>query len=214
MKQYHQSKNGKHFRGIVKLVAAVLIGLFLSLWGGEIRHLGSIHTFLSPPAVAQNLRPEQAAAQVYERLSYLPLENQYTSQETREVKADHTLVSRLIRYHIYVKSRSFRSRFDWKLTVADYLGFNEPIQESRYPGYKTLEQNPLSGDRQAFSSLTRRQRSELVEALFSLYNPEAAKLLEQQTSSQETADSQESEESESKPRLYKPKPGDARLLMP
>ena len=190
------------------------MGVFLSLWGGEIRHLGSIHSFLSQPVRAQNLRPEQAAAQVYERLAYLPKENQYTSQETGEVKADHTLVSRLIRYHIYLKGRSFSSRFDWKLTIADYLGFNEAIPESRYPGYKTLKQNPLSGDRQAFRSLNRRQRSELVDALFSLYNPEAAKLLEQQTSSQETAESQESEESESKPRLYKPKPGDARLLMP
>ena len=62
----------------------------------------SFGTFI---ANAQNLRPEEVAARIYQNITSLPQENQYISQETGEVDLDNTLMSRFIRYHEYVKNR-------------------------------------------------------------------------------------------------------------
>ena len=163
-----------------------------------------------PTVTAQTLRPEMVAAEVYQSLPYLPQENQYISQETGEVNPDNTLMSRLIRYHEYVKNRPLKYRLDWKLTVADYLGFNEPIKDFRYPGSSTLELNPLEGDRAAINSLSRRQRNELVDILVSIYNGEQQN---NPTSNSSSSPNQPSSNNSSPiPKL--PQPGDADLLLP
>lgn len=112
---------------------------------------------LSAPssAIVQLVRPTEVWPQIYEQLPDLPWENNYVSTETGEVEANNTLVGRLVRYHFYVKRRPPNFRFDWKLTLADYLGANELLQESVYPGYESLKENPMEGDRQAIQSLTR-----------------------------------------------------------
>ena len=95
------------------------------------------------PVQAQSLRPNSVAEQIYQLIPELPLENQYLSQETKEVATNNTLVSRLIRYHQYVKSRPVKFRLDWQFTMADYLESNEQISYDRYPGSKTLTNHPL-----------------------------------------------------------------------
>jgi len=168
----------------------------------------------SPPAefsvpssvIAQVPRPTEVWPQVYERLPDVPLENNYVSEETGEADAENTLVGRLVRYHFYVKRRPPNFRFDWKLTVADYLGANELMRESVYPGYESLKENPMEGDRQAIKSMTRDQRNALVDVLveiFGGYTPE------EESPSPARPDISEP----STPRLPPlPQPGDADLL--
>ena len=149
--------------------------------------------------------------QVYQKLPNLPLENKYVSRETGKVNPDNTLVDRLIRYHLYVKGRGPNYRLDWKLTLADYLGANELLQENVYPGADALRQNPLEGDRAAIARLNRKQRDALVQTLVSVFNPNsAAATTDTKTPSQpSTAPSQPTE-----PNFPQPKPGDAQLLQP
>ncbi|WP_041619721.1 hypothetical protein [Stanieria cyanosphaera] len=157
--------------------------------------------------VAQNLRPEMAAAEVYQRLKQFPPANQYLSQETGKIDSDNTLVSRIIRYHQYVKSRPVTYRLDWQLTLADYLGVNEPISESRYPGSQTLTVNPQQSDIKIIKDLTRTQRNKLIETLVSIYNPQTPS-----TNNSNSSPPSPSSNSVSQPRL--PQPGDAQLLLP
>jgi len=182
--------------------------LFFSV--AELKQLGSFQFSFDPSARARDLRPEQVASELYDRLSFLPKENGYINSNTGEIDENQNLVKRFIRYHLYVKGRSLVSRFDWKLTLADYLGYNEDLIITRYPGYKTLQQNPFEGDRQAINNLTPEQRNLLVETLFSIYNPEGAKLLLRQPNLQTTRESTEQENSQ--PRLHQSQPGDADLL--
>lgn len=126
---------------------------------------------VSPPQRRQRLDPRQLWRQVYERLPDFPLENNYISIETGEVDANNTLASRLISYHLYVKNRLPMFRLDWKLTLADYLGVLEELDETAYPGNGVLQENPLAGDREILSQLNRQQRDELIEVLVTLFNP-------------------------------------------
>jgi len=119
--------------------------------------------------VQRRVRPTEVWPFVYEKIPDLPLENNYISQETGEVNTEDTLVSRLIRYHFYVKGRAPNYRFDWKLTLADYLGANDYLQSSLYPGNDSLTENPMNGDRQAIQSLTRSQRDALVNRLVDIF---------------------------------------------
>ncbi len=119
---------------------------------------------------AQTPRPQELWQQVYQRLPDLPLENKYVSKETKKVDPNNTLVTRLLQYHLYVKGRPPGYRLDWKLTLADYLGANELINEAAYPGNATLNSNPLEGDRAAINRLNRKQRNDLVQTLVSLLN--------------------------------------------
>lgn len=125
------------------------------------------------PALAQRIRPDGAWQVVYEKLPYLPLENQYVSKETKQVASDNTLVGRLIRYHIYVKGRPPFYRLDWKFTLADYLGVNGVINESDYPSKDTLRANPMEGDVAAIRSLNQPQRNALIQALVDAFTPQA-----------------------------------------
>ncbi|TAF39726.1 MAG: hypothetical protein EAZ69_00400 [Oscillatoriales cyanobacterium] len=112
--------------------------------------------------VAQQSAPQQLRAQdawkfVYEKLPDLPIENNYISKETGKVDPNNTLVGRLIRYHVFVKGRPPNYRFDWKLSLADYLGAT--------PDYL----NPMERDRAAIQSLNRKQRDALVQALVDVF---------------------------------------------
>ncbi len=133
--------------------------------------------FLSPtllhptPSVAQSIRPQDAWKQVYEQIPDLPLENQYINRETKKVDPNNTLVSRMIRYHQYVKGRPINYRLDWKMTLADYLGINDPMIDSDYPGSNNLRKNPLDSDRAIINRLTLKQRNTLVQTLVNLFSP-------------------------------------------
>lgn len=127
-----------------------------------------------PPEISSpsgRVRVSEVWKKVYEQLPNLPQENQYLSQETGKVAEDNTLIGRLIRYHIYVKARPTQYRFDWKLTLADYLGVNEPMLVLSYPGQEGLKENPLVGDQKAIQQLNRVERDALVNTLASLFNP-------------------------------------------
>ena len=119
--------------------------------------------------VQQQVRPTEVWPLIYEKIPDLPLENNYISKETGEVNTKETLVSRLIRYHFYVKGRAPNYRFDWKLTLADYLGANDYLQSSVYPGNNFLTENPVEGDIQAIQNLTRSQRNALVNRLVDMF---------------------------------------------
>jgi len=116
------------------------------------------------------LRTEDLWQQVYQLVPDLPLENQYVNKTTREVSSS-TLISRLIRYHVTTKGRSPLYRLDWKLTLADYLGANEPMSPSIYPGADIFKTNPLEGDTAAIHRLNRIQRDALVQALVATFAP-------------------------------------------
>jgi hypothetical protein len=145
-----------------------------------------------------------------------PRENEYVSKETGKVNSDDTLVSRLIRYHLYVKSRPATNRFDWKLTMADYLGAHEFLVESQYPSGNTLQENPMESDRTVIQKLTRSQRDALVDVLVSIFNTNRAQTPTQTPSASPSpsplAPPPTTSNSPAKPSL--PQPGDAQLLMP
>ncbi len=201
-------------------IGAILSFLLLSLIGFgfvclvEITH-DSLVIAQSLPITSNNssIRVEDVAVVVYQKLPYLPKENQYFRQETGEIDPEHTLVSRLIRYHQDFKKRSTRYRFDWKLTLADYLGINDAINPDNYPGKLSLKTNPVETDIKAIQSLKRHQRQELVDLLALLYKPQIS------TPATPSASPNVPATSKSKPvvDLSKPslsKPGDAQLLMP
>lgn len=151
------------------LTALMVVGV-IALSSGAGR---SIHTnlFSIQPAYAQRITPSDVWQAVYQQLPDLPRENNYISKENGQVAENNTLVSRLITYHIYTKGRAPIYRLDWKLTLADYLGANEIMYDTTYPGHETLRENPIEGDRKAITRLTRSQRNALVQVLVNIFNP-------------------------------------------
>ncbi len=133
----------------------------------------SIHRnlFSIQPADAQTITPSDVWQLVYQQLPDFPQENKYISKENGKVAENNTLANRLIRYHIYTKGRAPIYRLDWKLTLADYLGVNEIMYDTTYPGNDALRENPIEGDRKAIKSLTRSQRDALVQVLVNIFNP-------------------------------------------
>lgn len=165
-------------------------------------------------AQQQAVRIEEAAEQVYALVPDLPLENQYVSKETGQVSDRNTLISRLIRYHAYVKGRPLNYRLDWKLTLADYLGANERVISSVYPGHDTLRPSPLPGDIAAINGLARSQRDRLVDALVSIYAPAPADPPASAPVPRPPAPAAPASPRPSVPSLQSPQPGDAQLLAP
>ncbi|MBP5974647.1 hypothetical protein HW132_18380 [Brasilonema sp. CT11] len=161
----------------------------------------------SQPADAQRAIPGDAWQAVYQQLPDLPRENQYISKETGKVSENNTLVSRMIRYHSYLKGRPANYRLDWKLTLADYLGANEVMYETTYPGKDTLKKNPFDGDRAVIARLNRRQRDALVQALVNVFNPNS----QSTPTSTPTPSSSAPEKTTPTPRRL-PKQGGAQLL--
>lgn len=184
-----------------------------SLWQGKTINSYSPNYFSFSPVFAQSLSPEKVAEIIYEKMPDFPLENNYSKKETGEKVAENTLVTRIVRYHQYTKARPTRFRLDWKLTLADYLGKNEIIVEERYPGYSTLQQNPLSKDREVISNLTMKQRQQLVDLLVSIYLPPSQSQNNSESTPKKTED--DSNQSPSQPpSLQLPQRGGAELLLP
>ncbi|MER3433855.1 MAG: hypothetical protein C4288_10570 [Leptolyngbya sp. ERB_1_1] len=127
------------------------------------------------PVVAQTapttgqVRIQEAWQQVYKEVPDLPLENQYVNRETGKVDPNNTLVSRLIRYHYFIKGRPVSLRLDWKYTLADFLGINEPMRADGYPGSDNLRKNPFESDRAIIQKLNRKQRDALIQALVNVF---------------------------------------------
>jgi hypothetical protein len=182
---------------------AVLLGFSLAVAGTLVSH----HCGLTPPVFAQSVRPEFVSEVVYQRLPDLPKENQYISIDTGEIAPDNTLITRLVRYHQDVQKRPPQYRLDWKLTLADYLGVNQSIQEERYPGKSTLTVNPMEADIKILRSLNRRQRDELVNVIVSVYSSQST---ESNNSPSNNQPSPQPSPSPNNPSLSQP--GDADLL--
>lgn len=201
------------------LASGLTIGLFLlpAIPVVKWSHPSSI-IWVESTAVAQRIRVEDIRQQVYQQLPELPLENTYVNQETGDVSTENTLVSRLMRYHIYIKGRSTSYRFDWKLTLADYLGANERMDAETYPSATSLKTNPIQGDIAAVRSLDRSQRDALVNVLVSLFNPQANQSQPSASPSPLPVVSPTPSPSPApvvNPRFPRqPQPGDANLLLP
>lgn len=149
------------------------------------RHLGALTTTLfllcailhtSQPAVAQptplrRVTPSVMSDQLYQQLPDFPLENQYIS-DTGDIAIENTLVSRFIRYHIYIKNRPTNFRLDWKLTLADYLRAFERISPDRYADYG-LRESPLANDIAAIEALSPAQRNAFINALYETFTTPA-----------------------------------------
>jgi hypothetical protein len=163
------------------------------------------------PLKAQDIRVGDAWQQVYQQLPDFPRENQYVSRESGKAAETNTLIGRLIRYHIYIKSRPVNFRLDWKLTLADYLGANERMPAATYPSADTLRTNPMQGDIAVIRSLDRTQRDALVQALVDVFTPNVP--------APATAPTPQPSATPSAPvipdaPLREPRPGDAQLLLP
>lgn len=209
--------NIKLSKTLRRRVLAALIGFLLTFGLGYVNQTSNAIGFGLLPAVAQSARAESVAAMVYQRVPDLPKENQYIRQETGKVDPENTLVSRLVRYHQDVIKRPTRYRLDWKLTLGDYLGINEPIKSDRYPGYSTLKTNPFEGDRKAIGSLNRRQREALVDALASAYKEVQQQAPAQNSNPEANPSPKPTPQSSPSKKPASPslsKPGDSRLLTP
>lgn len=166
------------FLSVVLAITATI--LFISTAAGDLqgdRPLSEgLFSWVAPvqaqPTRLRRVSPMALSAQVYEQLPSLPLENQYISSDTGAAAADNTLISRIIRYHVYIKKRPTNFRLDWKLTLADYLGAFERISADGYPDYG-LRENPLEGDRTLIQALSREQRDQLVNALYETFTAAA-----------------------------------------
>ena len=165
-------KKKVRFRLVTTILLSFAVGLLFIVVPAVVRSdvLGQVAAFGQAPAV-QRVRPEEAWRAVYERLPDFPKENQYVGKETGKVETDNTLVGRFIRYHLYVAGRSPSYRFDWKLTLAEYLGLglNGAFDETSYPSRSTLRTNPAEGDRAAINRLNRSQRDALVQTLVNVF---------------------------------------------
>jgi hypothetical protein len=150
---------------IVSLIAAITISPMVGV-------AQSAPTQPTPSSQAnpRRVRIQDAWQQVYQRMPDLPRENQYVSRQTGKVDPNNTLVTRLIRYHHYVKGRPVNLRLDWKFTFADFMDLNDPINPAVYPGSDNLRQNPFESDRAALQRLNRKQRDALIQALVSVFN--------------------------------------------
>lgn len=196
-------------RAVLIAVGLVVLALLPNLpqWGNQFK-------LFVPAVAAERIETETVWKQIYQQLPNLPLENQYVNKETGKVSSDNTLISRLIRYHIYIKGRPPNYRLDWKLTLADYLGANERMEANTYPSASALRTNPMQGDVTAIRSLTRTQRDALVNALVSIFNPNAETEAAPSPSPVATP-SPELTPTPAAPRFPRePGPGDARLLQP
>lgn len=193
-----------------RLIIVTLTSAFLFFGNALVRDSTVFKLIGSQPATAQIVKPQNSWRQVYERIPDFPKENQYVSKETGKVNPDDTLATRLIRYHVNVKSRPANYRFDWKLTLSDYLGANEGLSEAQYPSGNTLQTNPMEGDRVAIQKLNRSQRDALVDVLVSIFSTNRT-----ETSTPAPTPSVAPSPPSSTPKAPSlPKPGDAQLLLP
>ena len=153
--------------GFLGTVAFVWIGV-----GSVKEHSPFLWASLAPaqaqPAQLRRINPGAIATLIYQQIPALPLENQYVSSKTGQVAEDNTLVSRMIRYHLYSKDRPTNFRLDWKLTMADYLGAFDRISANNYADYG-LKENPMEADVAVVQSLSQAERDLLVNALYTAF---------------------------------------------
>jgi hypothetical protein len=155
------------------LLIVVMTAVFFSAEPSNINtNLGS-GLFTTQPVMAQRITVGDVWRQVYQQLPNFPKENNYTSREGGKVAENNTLVGRMIQYHVYIKGRAPNYRLDWKITLADYLGANEVIYDTNYPGHELLKKNPLDGDKAAIAKLSRSQRNTLIQALVNVFSPKS-----------------------------------------
>ena len=203
----------------VTLIVAIFTLLSWVLESGELSLLALEPLLLrssesaSAVRVAQQSAPQQLRVQdawkfVYEKLPDFPIENNYISKETGKVDPTNTLVGRLIRYHVFVKGRPPNYRFDWKLSLADYLGATpDYLVEEVYPGNDVLRSNPMERDRTAIQSLNRTQRDALVQAVVDVFTETPGR-------GRAPAAGEKPEGRSTSPEITQPQPGDAKLLIP
>lgn len=122
-----------------------------------------------PAVILRRVDPVAIATEVYAQYPDLPQENHYTRQGSNEVATQDSLVSRFIRYHLYVKDRPGNFRLDWKLSIADYLGAYDSINPENYPSARALSTNPANGDQLAIQQLSRVERNRLVQSIFGIF---------------------------------------------
>ncbi|MBD2157939.1 hypothetical protein [Leptolyngbya sp. FACHB-16] len=177
--------------------------------------------FATAPVSAQlpAVNIADTARVLYERLPFLPLENQYVNNDGNTVP-ESTLLTRLMFYHTGVQQRQPYFRLDWKLTLADYLGANETMHPDTYPNSRNFRDDPMQGDIAAVRNLSREQREQLVDTIVTLLNPLAARA-SSSGSAQEPTGVNTSPASPSRPNSgvptatpREPQPGDAQLLLP
>ncbi|WP_333330747.1 hypothetical protein [Microcoleus sp. LAD1_D3] len=204
---------------LVTLSVAIFTLLSWILESGELSMSALEPSLLRSPEsasvqrVAQQSAPSQVRVQdawklVYEKLPDLPIENNYISKETGKVDSTNTLVGRLIRYHVFVKGRPPNYRFDWKLSLADYLGATpDYLVESVYPGKDILRSNPMEQDRAAIQKLNRAQRDALVQALVDVFTENSGR-------GPTPATGEKPQGRSNSPEIPQPQPGDAKLLAP
>jgi hypothetical protein len=155
------------------LLIIVMTAVFFSAEPSNINNTLSSGWFATQPVMAQRISVGDVWRQVYQQLPDFPKENNYTSREGGKVAENNTLVGRMIQYHVYIKGRAPNYRLDWKLTLADYLGANEVIYDTNYPGHELLKKNPLDGDKAAIAKLSRSQRNTLIQALVNVFSPKS-----------------------------------------
>jgi len=155
------------FKTLSALTIFTVVGVITILAARELKLTGIMGM---QTAIAQDTTSRNISEIIYQKIPDLPRENKYISQESKKVAINNTLVSRIISYHNYVKRRPPNYRLDWKLTLADYLGVNEMIDEKSYPGSDTLRKNPLESDRAAVKKLSLHQRNALVQALVDIFS--------------------------------------------
>uniref|UniRef100_B8HNJ1 Uncharacterized protein n=1 Tax=Cyanothece sp. (strain PCC 7425 / ATCC 29141) TaxID=395961 RepID=B8HNJ1_CYAP4 len=145
--------------------------IVLSVAASTILSSGELPFLLPTTVRAQTLiGPKQAAEQFYRQVPNFPKENQYLSLKTNQPSENNTLIERLVVYHTLVKGRSPLYRLDWKVTLADFLGLNEYLDASTYPGRLYLKTNPMEADRAVIVQLNRQQRDVLVQTLVNIYS--------------------------------------------
>ncbi|MGB3495815.1 MAG: hypothetical protein WBA57_24010 [Elainellaceae cyanobacterium] len=171
------------FLALATATALVLIGLYglpahqepEALTESSSHHqLASL--FQTHPVAAQRLRASDIAELVYARHPDLPLENTYIDDDSGDVDDDNTLMSRFIRYHLYVMRRFPNFRLDWKLTFADYLGANEWVLQDEYPGVINLRTNPRDQDLEVVRQLSIAKRDAVVETLVEIFTSDSSRL--------------------------------------
>lgn len=147
------------------LAFGLMVGMGSGFWPSSPFLLSAIPPAQAQPAQIRRVDPYAIAIRIHEQIPSLPLENQYISSETGQIAEDNTLVSRIIRYHLYNKERPTNFRFDWKLTLADYLGAFDRISANNYADYG-LRENPVEADVAAVRELSQEDRDRLVNALY------------------------------------------------
>ncbi|MGJ3252705.1 MAG: hypothetical protein ACFE0J_16475 [Elainellaceae cyanobacterium] len=164
----------KRFRPLYGAIALLSIGLtvLMAMLPVNPSPQGGVSFFTSQPANAQWRGTAEASRRVYEAMPELPLANEYVNSETGDVNPENTFANRFVRYHLYIQRRSPTFRFDWKITLADYLGINDWMREDDYPGADVVRTNPLDGDRDIVQNLSRSERDQLVQTLVGIFDPD------------------------------------------